>query len=298
MSTGDDDLRSNQQPDNSVEDQDGADDLPAYVLDILDEDERAAVSSAISQSAHLRGELRRDETVVGLLAHALPRQQPPAELRERVLRSARQSDAEPVSFVTSRRERVLRWAAAAAAVLVAGLIVLSIVLWNQAEDRDDRVAALNTTMTARESEVAELQRTITAQEQQIADQEQHIAELEEPEPDIQINFTEPMVWSQLTATSENEDASGFFCRTQDGTVGWIIVENMPVDPDQVLQAWLIDEGNPIPNATFATDEQGRGFVVVTSEDNLTSYEQVGITVEPPGGSEQPSLPPVMTGELH
>ena len=57
------------------------------------------------------------------------------------------------------------------------------------------------------------------------------------------------------------------------------------------QLWLMKDGVPEPSVTF--DVTG-SVVVVESGDDLEGYEGAAITVEPDGGSRQPTTEPVLT----
>jgi anti-sigma-K factor RskA len=39
---------------------------------------------------------------------------------------------------------------------------------------------------------------------------------------------------------------------------------------------------------LSVDENGQGVVVVTSDESIGSFNQLGISVEPEGGSQQPT----------
>lgn len=57
------------------------------------------------------------------------------------------------------------------------------------------------------------------------------------------------------------------------------------------QLWLIEDGVPVPDVTF--DVTG-SVVVVESKFDLSDYEGAAITVEPEGGSQQPTTDPVLS----
>lgn len=57
------------------------------------------------------------------------------------------------------------------------------------------------------------------------------------------------------------------------------------------QLWLIKDGLPTPGPTFDVDEP---VVLVESDEDLDVYEGAAITVEPDGGSRQPTTEPVLS----
>ena len=62
-----------------------ADDLPAYVLDVLDPDERAHVAAHVATCPCCRDEQRRLELTVGALGTAVPQVNPATAVRRRLL---------------------------------------------------------------------------------------------------------------------------------------------------------------------------------------------------------------------
>ncbi len=85
--------------------------LPAYALGALAEDERAEVEAHLERSEELRRELARFLETAAELADALPRAEPPPDLRRRVLEAA----------LASPRPRRQWWQPALA--LAAGLVL-------------------------------------------------------------------------------------------------------------------------------------------------------------------------------
>ena len=73
----------------------------------------------------------------------------------------------------------------------------------------------------------------------------------------------------------------------------------PLQADKTYQLWLIPAGKgavPIPAGTFKPDAQGRASLVLSSLPKNVNVALVGVTVEPDGGSQSPTLPIVLVGE--
>jgi anti-sigma-K factor RskA len=253
--------------------------LPAWALGALDSEEAERVAGGIEASPELRAEARRDEELVGRLGLGVPLTAPPASVRERVLSSVRVEPAEPVMLPVGRVERLQRWGLAAAAILVLALAGLSGILLERLGQRDDEIAALEQAVAAREGEIASLRQEVEARA---------------------VNFDQPLVWTPFEVTAPGHETSiGYFSRSADGTVGWVIVTGSVIPPDQVLQLWFIEDGNPISAGTFVTDAEGRGMMEVhpVQHETLEEIPMVGITVEPMGGSPAPTSPPMMAAEI-
>jgi anti-sigma-K factor RskA len=99
------------------------------------------------------------------------------------------------------------------------------------------------------------------------------------------------------------DAADVTTRTLDGSLGTTLEmaysadegamvvtgDDVPaVGDDETYQLWMVDEsGDAVPAATFQPDDSGHVAVRV---DGDPSGFVVGVTLEPSGGSEQPTLP--------
>lgn len=78
---------------------------------------------------------------------------------------------------------------------------------------------------------------------------------------------------------------------EQGEAAFVFEGLAALDAQQVYQAWLMPaDGDPIPAGTFAG---GDGSVVHELDGTLTQGEAVAITVEPAGGSEQPTTQPLL-----
>lgn len=229
-----------------------ADLLPAYTLDALDADERILVEQELAAAELLRDEHRRYDATVDSLASPTTLVSPPAALRGRVLALMRPV---PIASQRSMLSRVALGLAAALVLILAGLVA---VLWSELNEREN----------------------------QINDLQQEQATSRPP-----TNFSQPLVWTDLRAAMPGMPGSGYFCRTEDGSVGWIVVEGMPVTADYVYQLWLVDGDRLESAGMFVTDAEGRGFGVVRASTPVTGFEQLWITTEPPGGSLTPSGDP-------
>lgn len=75
----------------------------------------------------------------------------------------------------------------------------------------------------------------------------------------------------------------------------IVAENMPTPPEgQTMQIWVIEGDTPIPAGTFRPDS---GPMSTAVEGSLENADAVAITVEPAGGSEQPTSEPVLQASI-
>jgi hypothetical protein len=67
----------------------------------------------------------------------------------------------------------------------------------------------------------------------------------------------------------------------------------PLQPDQVYQLWLTDNGERESGGLFTVDQNGTGVLVFSITRPIDSLDSMGITPEPAGGSPGPTSPPVV-----
>jgi anti-sigma-K factor RskA len=102
----------------------------------------------------------------------------------------------------------------------------------------------------------------------------------------------------LTGTANASAASGLLVIGHDGNLGTLVVDDLPVlDADHQYQLWLIKDGKRTSGGIFSTDPFGYGALAISAPEPLKSYDAVGITIEPVGGSPAPTGQKVMGGDL-
>jgi anti-sigma-K factor RskA len=102
----------------------------------------------------------------------------------------------------------------------------------------------------------------------------------------------------LSATDSAPSATGFVLISADGEDGALIVDGLPpLGESQEYQLWLIRDGKRTSGAIFSTDEKSYGGTRIRAPRSLLDYSAVGITIEPAGGSSQPTGAQVLGGPL-
>jgi len=85
-------------------------------------------------------------------------------------------------------------------------------------------------------------------------------------------------------------AEGAIASTANGSV--LVTLDLGEAPSgRDYQLWLMDEGEPVPADTF---DAGGSVVIVESDKSIEGYDGAAVTVEPEGGSEQPTTDPVLS----
>src|SRR5687767_12123837 len=102
----------------------------------------------------------------------------------------------------------------------------------------------------------------------------------------------------LSATDAAPSATGFVLIAADGEDGALVVDGLPpLGESQEYQVWLIRDGQRTSGALFSTDEKSYAGTRIRAPRSLLDYSSVGITIEPAGGSPQPTGDQVLWGTL-
>lgn len=93
-------------------------------------------------------------------------------------------------------------------------------------------------------------------------------------------------------------ADGVVYAKPDSQLALLCVYALPqLEKDQTYQAWLVRDGQRVSAGTFSVNHNGYGALLIDADRPVGDYQQLGITVEPAGGSPAPTTPRVMGGDL-
>lgn len=100
----------------------------------------------------------------------------------------------------------------------------------------------------------------------------------------------------VAAVGPAEGANGEVLVVENHDGALVALSNLPaLEPGQVYQVWLIDDGDPVPNVTFQPNVAGAASVAVPGD--VEAYRTLAITVEPSGGSTAPTTNPIISSTL-
>jgi hypothetical protein len=235
-----------------------------YVLDALDPAERAQVDAHLASCAEAHDEFAEVGAVVPALATLADPVGAPATLKNKVMADYRAGAGVPVwepasAAVPMRPARPswLGWAATAAAVLLIAV-------------------------TAGWAYVAQSNAALDEQRAQM------IARA------IDVMAAPGSSVATLEGSATAAGASGFAAFGADGA-GYIVLVDMPVAPTgTTYQTWYIADGVPASAGLLSVDRHGYAVMALTGRPGT---QVIALTVEPAGGSEQPTSDPVAAGEL-
>jgi anti-sigma-K factor RskA len=245
----------------------------AYVLDALPEEQRRDFEDYLASHPERQAEIDELGSVAGLLAFAPQEQEPSPQLRSRVMELV-ESEASPRR---TRREPVFArfWeyfgarglALGAAALLVVGLLSWNLLLQGQVDDLHGEVQNA-------QGQVQELQGQVReARDQRQLQQTPTIA--------LAGSWADQGANAEVAAINKNRVI--------------LVAKNMPSVPDdQTCQIWVIKGDVPEPSGLFQPDGNMTATPITNS---IKKADTIAVTVEPAGGSEQPTSEPVLQAKL-
>ena len=231
-----------------------------YALGAVAPDERERFEAHLAECAACRGEVGAFREVTALLPDAAPAATPPAGLRDRILREARQ--ARPIG---RGRAPVIPWLAAAASlVLAVGLGYGYLRARAALQQASAALAARTDSLGARDSLIATLL-----------------------SPDVGT--------AALAATGQAPSARLYWSPSRRRVV--MAVFRLPPAPaGRTYQLWAIAQGKPVSLGVFNTAADGRLTAAMQLPPGLT-FELTAVTEEPAGGSPQPTQQPFLIGKV-
>ncbi len=247
--------------------------FPFYALGALSDDERARVEAYVAANTGAQARLNEMMGTTSALAYeAAPVEPSPAlkkSLMERVNADARarRSRSRAPAPVPPRAAWLPRLVAAFSLIVAvaAGGWALSV-----------------------SREVARLQLQTEALRQELETQRGALAQIASPDAQVfAIAGTEhqPGAYGQLIAN------------TQTGAAVLVVAGLSPLEPGKVYEFWLITGDTPVGAGMFQVDAQGQAILQVPQNVTPGSFNAIGVSIEPEGGSQQPTGDIVMLGSI-
>ena len=255
-----------------------------YALGILDEPDRRAFEAHLSTCASCAAEVRDFTSIASALALDVPQIDPPAALRERVLRAATIPASQPAAVepITARRaipEARRPRRESLLALLSAAAMVIAFALGAYAVSLQRRITLLEGQVRAAADRAAQSQQQLV-QLKAAADQSAQVR---------RILGAGDLRRLDLAGTKAAPAAAGrAFWSPAEGLV--VAFANLPAtDAGRVYQLWVIPPGgSPIDAGLLDLQPDGRALALARSGTSQR-VGTVAITLEPAGGSAVPTL---------
>ncbi|HEU5340447.1 anti-sigma factor [Edaphobacter sp.] len=282
-------------------------DLALFAMQLLPQDEAAAVAAHVEQCAACRQNLTEVQGDLAAYAHTVDLHTPSAEARERLLKQvAREKKTIPIDRVPEKQESEhetiplasygrglgrgeylpeedpphrrpagrllpwLGWAAAAALAFAAGN------LYQQRDALRSIIATQSSTMNQALPGVAEARQVMEA--------------LTDP--------TAKRVVLNVTPTEKPTPQGRATYVASRGTLIFVADNLEPLPPAKVYELWLIPASGaaPVPAGTFQPDAKGHASVLLPTLPKGVEAKAFGVTIEAEGGATKPTLPIILAGE--
>lgn len=249
----------------------------AYALGALSAEEAQRFEVFLATSPETQREVAEYRDVAALLAVASGDASPGGDLRERVLARVGDEKVRPLTASRtghpSRLNRVV-WGALAASIIAAVGLAAGLV------GARGRIAELQSALAGRNGELA------SARER-----------LQEREATLNSIFEPGVAMFQLTATGDPEPGVQIFWDRQRNRALAHGFKLKQVPEGRAYQLWFIKDGKPVPSVTFKPEPDGHAKVEKIPVPSGEGVSAAAITVEPEGGSAQPTSPIVLVGAL-
>ncbi len=272
------------------------DDLEAYALGALNEEETAGVEEHLAGCFHCNRLLSGLEPVTAALAHGVPQAAPPHQLLSRLMDDvAALPQPTPLANWVERgfslanstpRFQPANFALPLAAALAIALLSASMIMHFLTTQR----------VNSLQSEPAALNERVNDLERQVAS----AADLMDAfhELDTRTNHAMNHLWttSYLTAqanaqsfplhpTMRNSSGEGVILVGHDGLSAVLMLANMtPIESTRPYQVWLSQNGRRSHLGEIAVDEAGQGALAVELPESLYDFGYIHLSVEqPPAG---------------
>jgi anti-sigma factor RsiW len=266
----------------------------AYALDALDPGERAEYEVHLAGCEQCRREVADLRDTAALLAETVA-EEPPPGLRDRVLAQVASTPQVPIRPTALRpslagpppaaapsppapppSRALTAWLAAAVVALVLGAGALGFL----AVRLDQRLDDVSTRLAATEAQLEETEGQLASTEARLAEAESELVSAGELRSVLASNDG-----SVVSLTGPGEGTMKFAYAPSTGQ-GVLIGDGLtPVEQSETYQAWFIVDGVPQPARLFSPTD---GEVTFAVEGDPGEAEAVAVTVEPAGGSPQPT----------
>ncbi len=254
--------------------------FPFYMLGVLTDEERTQIDAYVAGDADARARLNEAIRAAAALPYTARPIAPRAQVKQAILARVKAdaptrlaSASMPFSAKLARWLDRPAWRIAMPLVAVASLIVAVVVgVW---------AISLSNEVTRLRADQAALQSEILTQREVLA----------------QVALPQARAMA-IAGTQAQPNAYGQMIANPNANSGVLIVADLtPLPSGKVYQFWLIKGDTPVSAGLFSVDAQGRGLLSITTSEPIGSFDAIGVSVEPEGGSPKPTGDIVMLSKL-
>ena len=252
--------------------------FPFYALDALSDEDRKLVEAYLREHPEARRQIEEMDAAVSTLPHSVSPVEPSRHTKE-VLMARISSDGRAQSplIKSASRPPVMRLDTIFQALSLGAAVIA--ILW---------AVVLNIQLSQLRTQVSVLGEALLAQANSLE-------EINARLPQIPISAAETI---SLAGTELQPQARGQLIADPNKNSAVLVIAGLDqLEPGMTYQVWLIDGGGPKSAGLLQVDSNGQGILIVTSELIIGEFDALGISVEPDGGSQQPTGEIVVLSDL-
>lgn len=265
-----------------------------YLRGALERDEAATLEKHIAACRECSRAMA--EEMVADLAHAVPQKDPPQSVKDRLFVRVESLGApksvwlKPGNWASKHagrftRRAALGWSGGAAVALAVVLLATGVWLNDRLTDVSRDAEQLSNELALareRESEVMSA----------VEGHREATYEL------IRMSSTPGTSVNTLLGTGPWSTARGVVMFSYTSNRGLLLVTDLPALPaDRIYRVWLIRDGIKYNAGWFTVDPLGYGQTIIIPLEPFGQFDGMGITIEPRGGSGDPTGVNVLEGDL-
>jgi anti-sigma-K factor RskA len=252
--------------------------LPFYVLDALTDDEMELVESYLAEHPEARAQIEEMNSAASSLPYSVPPVEPPHRVKDalmaRVAVDQRSNASEQKQVPHPHERRLVNLFPAFSFAIATVAVIWAVILNIQLSQLRNDVSALGDALAAQSNSLQQInaklpQTPVSA-----------VVTVSLKGTDIQ-----PQAQGELIADPKSESAV------------LVIAGLSQLEAGKTYQVWLIDVGGPKSAGLLTVDANGQGVLIVTSDSQIGSFNALGISIEPDGGSPQPTGDIVVLSDL-
>jgi len=253
--------------------------LPFYALDAVTDEERELVESYLAEHPEARAQIEEMSGAAFSLPYSAPPVEPSRRAKEALMARVAADERARASKHASRQpsRRVMRLENIFQAFSLGAAVVA--IIW---------AVLLNIQLSRLQNEVSLLGEALVAQSNSL---EQINAKL----PQV---TDSTVVTISLRGTTARPDAHGQLIADPNSHSAVLVIAGLgQLEAGKTYQVWLIDGGGPKSAGILTVDANGQGLLILSSELTIAEFNALGISIEPDGGSDQPTGDIVVLSDL-
>ena len=252
--------------------------LPFYALDALSDEERELVEAYLAEHPEVRAQINGLQSAAQALPYGVTPVEPERRIKDALMARVAVSQRSSISEQKqASRPREKRWANLFPAFSFA--VAMVAVIW---------AVILNI-------QLSQLRQQVSALGEALVTQSNSLEQINAKLPQTPVSA---VVTISLKGTDARPQAHGELIADPKSASAVMVVTGLgQLEAGKTYQVWLIDAGGPKSAGLLTVDANGQAVLIVTSDTAIGSFNALGISVEPKGGSPQPTGDIVVLSDL-